>query len=250
MKFSKKKCKVLRITTKHTAKLDKYPIVFFGGQVLKVVESHKYLGVTIDRKLTWKHHIEATVAKAQASLRTILKLCNTKRGVSQRLLILLYESCVRPILEYASEVWGDVSKTNAHKLTRVQHLALKASLGVNRRSHTGDVCVEAQVPPLEPRRKIQVLKFWKNLHIHPRPLTKCLTELPSNKRLRKKQRHSFLEKVTRNMRELNLSHEEVLSLTKDQYAQFVHDLWKSHRQNQGRVDERSTVSPKKTLHDN
>ena len=65
MRFSKKKCKVLRITNKHKAKLEEYPIVFFGGQVLKVVYSHKYLGVTIDSKLTWRLHVTATAEKAE-----------------------------------------------------------------------------------------------------------------------------------------------------------------------------------------
>jgi len=239
MQFSRKKCKVLRISNKHTSKLDEYPIVYFGGQVLKVVDSHKYLGVIIDRKLTWRKHVEATAEKAEKSLRLILRLCDTKRGVSQRLLILLYESCIRPILEYASEVWGDVSRTNAQKLTSVQHHALKSSLGVNRRSHTVDVCIEAQVPPLEPRRKIQVLRFWKNLHVHPRPLTKYLTELPAKKRLHKKQRSSFLERASQIMRELNLSHEDTLALNKDGYKEHVRDLWKKHRQARGRGDGRS-----------
>ena len=239
MRFSKKKCKVLRISNKHKSKLEKYPIVFFGGQVLELVESHKYLGVIIDSKLRWREHIIATAEKAEKSLRLILRLCNTRRGVSQRLLILLYESCVRPILEYASEVWGDVSKTNAQRLTTVQHHALKASLGVNRRSHTADVCVEAQVPPLEPRRKIQVLRFWKNLHLHPRPLTRFLMELPGRKRLQNTLRSSFLERVEKIMKETNFSQEKVLSLKKEQYKTCERSLWKKQRQQRGRRDDRS-----------
>ena len=239
MRFSRKKCKILRITNKHKAKLDKYPIVKFGGQVLKVVDSHKYLGVTIDSKLTWRQHVTETAEKAEKRLKLILRLCGTRRGVSQRLLILLYESCVRPILEYASEVWGDVSKTNAQRLTTVQHHALKASLGVNRRSHTADVCVEAQVPPLDVRRKVQVLRFWKNLHLHPRPLTTFLSELPTKKRLQKKHKNSFLERATKIMSELNFSHEKTLKLNKDQYKTIVRNIWKRDRPNLRRGDERS-----------
>ena len=178
--------------------------------------------------------------KAEKRLKLILRLCNTRRGVSQRLLILLYESCVRPILEYASEVWGDVSKTNAQRLTTVQHHALKASLGVNRRSHTADVCVEAQVPPLDLRRKVQVLRFWKNLHVHPRPLTTFLQELPAKKRLQKKQRNSFLERATKIMSELNFSHEKTLQLNKDQYKTCVRNMWKRERPKGRRVDDRSS----------
>ena len=60
---------------------------------------------------------------------------------------MLYEACLRPILEYASEVWGDVSRASAYRLTIVQHHAVNSSLGVNRRDHMAGVCVEAQVPP-------------------------------------------------------------------------------------------------------
>ena len=240
MSFSKKKCKLLRISNRQKSKLEQYPIVFFGGQVLKLVDSHKYLGVTLDSKLKWREHTIATAEKAAKSLRLILKLCNTNRGVSQRLLILLYESCIRPILEYASEVWGDVSKTNAQKLTSVQHLALKASLGVNRRSHTADVCVEAQVPPLEPRRKVQVLRFWQNLHVHPRPLTRFLTELPDEKRLKKKHRSSFLERVSQVMKETGLSHNRVIGLKKQEFQTCTKNLWKQQRKLGGRRDERNS----------
>ena len=108
----------------------------------------------------------------------------------------------------------------------MQHHALKASLEVNRRSHTADVCVEAQVTPLEPRRKIQALRFWKNLHEHPRPLTRFLTELPERKRLQRTMRSSFLKKVLR--------------LKKEQLRTCERNLWKKQRQQGGRKDERST----------
>ena len=90
MRFSFEKYKVLRITNRKTKKLDKYPIVLFGGQVMEVVESHKYLGVTIDRALTWQTHVKATVEKAKGRLRLILQLSGSRKGVSQRLLIMLY----------------------------------------------------------------------------------------------------------------------------------------------------------------
>ena len=239
MRFSFKKCKVLRITSRKPKSLEKYPIVLFGGQVMEVVESHKYLGVTIDRSLTWKHHINATVEKAKKRLRSILRLCSSRRGVGQRMLIMLYVACLRPVLEYASEVWGDVSRTNARKLTTVQHHAIKSSLGVNRRAHTADVCVEAQIPPLEVRREIQLLRTWKNMHLFPRPLTKFLAEIRPQQRLRSKQRNSFLERAAQLMEELKFSHEKIMKLKKDQYRKIEHNLWRLHRSQSVRDDQRS-----------
>lgn len=247
MRFSLKKCKVLRITNRQRRKLNKFPIVFFGGQVLEVVSSHKYLGVIIDRALLWRQHIEYIREKAEKRLRTILRLSNTERGVSQKVLLLLYESCLRPVLEYASEVWGDAAKTHLQKLTSVQHHALKACIAVNRRSHTEDTCVETQVPPLEIRRKIQLLRFWKSIHRYPRPLTAFLHDLTPQQRLRQKNRASFLERVSSLQNELNFSSEKMLSLSKTQLETIERNLWRQHRQTLSQKDSRSelyhTVQP-------
>ena len=55
------KCQLLRITDKHKIVDAHYMI---HGKRLKLVDSAKYLGVTLTKNLSWKNHIGIITAKA------------------------------------------------------------------------------------------------------------------------------------------------------------------------------------------
>ena len=61
MEFNPDKCKVLRITNKRNITISNY---IMRNQILEVVESAKYLGVFINKKLSWNKHIDYTAKRA------------------------------------------------------------------------------------------------------------------------------------------------------------------------------------------
>ena len=80
---------------------------------LKTVQHAKYLGVTIDSKLTWMEHIKITTHKANtalAFLRRNLKPC------SLYIKSKCYLGTVRPIIEYACMVWAPHTAQDIKKL--------------------------------------------------------------------------------------------------------------------------------------
>lgn len=162
--------------------------------------------------------------------------------MAQPLLLLLYKTCVRPVLEYASEVWGDLSKTRAKALDTVQHHALTAALGVNRRSHRWDTCVEAQVEPLAVRRTVQLLRFWKSIHEHSRPLTQYLESLPQCDRLQREcHRFSYLERVHDLIARSGIPQNRAKSLTMQQIKTLTASLWRRHRKDTLQLELRSRI---------
>eukprot|EP00111_Clytia_hemisphaerica_P006322 TCONS_00018317-protein len=64
MEFHPGKCYVLCITNKHKIIDHTYTI---HGQNLKAVDKVKYLGVTISKNLSWKHHVSVITAKANST---------------------------------------------------------------------------------------------------------------------------------------------------------------------------------------
>ena len=112
MEFHPDKCKVLRITNKTKPLLCQYSM---HGTILQSVDTAKYLGVTIHKKLSWKHHIDSITKKANATRAFPQR---NLRGCPQDVKASCYKTYVRPIVEYASVVWDPVGFGN--KLSREQ----------------------------------------------------------------------------------------------------------------------------------
>jgi len=86
------------------------------------VQHAKYLGVTIDSKLTWKEHIKITTHKANAVLaflRRNLKPC------SSHIKAKCYLGSIRPIIEYACTVWAPHTAQDIDKIEMIQRRAAR-----------------------------------------------------------------------------------------------------------------------------
>ena len=71
------------------------------GEQLQEVSSHQYLGVYIENNLKWNRHTKHATEKASKVLNFIRRnFHNCSRTVKER----LYQTLVRPHLEYASIV--------------------------------------------------------------------------------------------------------------------------------------------------
>ena len=111
--FNTKKCKVMVFN-----RVGENPDTFLEGDRLEVVKAYKYLGVWFDTNLTWRLHKATILAKAKRRAYTMMGfgVCKILPAAS---CINLWEVLVRPILEYAGEVWGDGLWEEAEKLQRV-----------------------------------------------------------------------------------------------------------------------------------
>lgn len=88
----------------------------------------KYLGIYLDKKLTWKTHAEKISESAQKRLKLLKRLTATKWGCSRSTLNQTYKSYIKPVLQYGSEVLV-TSPNHASKLEKVQNQALRIITG-------------------------------------------------------------------------------------------------------------------------
>lgn len=87
----------------------------------------RYLGVTMDQRLTWKPHIVETVARARitrAKLYPLLKGGNTLSLRNKRTLI---KVVLQAQLTYASTAWGHAAKSHIKSLQAVENIALRTA---------------------------------------------------------------------------------------------------------------------------
>ena len=119
MKFNTVKCVQMTVSNKKKKILNNY---FLDNDILLKKEFIKYLGVTIDDKLTFRQHIQDKSKKATTILNMLKRnLYFAPKSVKCK----AYIACAQPILEYASSCWSPTSEKLKHTLDMVHHNAAK-----------------------------------------------------------------------------------------------------------------------------
>ena len=120
-----------------------------GTSDIPTTHSVKYLGVHIDSSLKWNTHITKITAKAYRALGLIKR--NLKYAPAKTKLI-AFKVMVRPILEYASQVWSPQMIGLSNTLEKVQNNALRWIFWL-RKMDSITLCRDANnIPSLSSRR--------------------------------------------------------------------------------------------------
>ena len=130
MEFNPDKCEVIRITNRRKRKI--FTNYSVQEHQLKKVKGAKYIGLTIDRTLSWNDHISNVTKKAnntRAFLQRNINRC------PEAIKTLCYQTFVRPIVEYVSTVCNPPTEKNIKSVENVQRQAARfTKIDYHRRS--------------------------------------------------------------------------------------------------------------------
>jgi glucose dehydrogenase len=79
---------------------------------LPYVYQVKYLGLHLDRKLTWHHHIFTKRKQLGLTLTKMYLLLGRSSQLSLPNKLLLYKTILKPIWTYGIQLWGTASTSN------------------------------------------------------------------------------------------------------------------------------------------
>ncbi|KAK7871524.1 hypothetical protein R5R35_010330 [Gryllus longicercus] len=96
-----------------------------NGKLIENVDTVKYLGLHLDKKLTWKKHISIKRKEAELKSRQMIWLIGRKSCLSLGNKILLYKTILKPIWSYGIELWGTASHSNIEIIQRFQSKCLR-----------------------------------------------------------------------------------------------------------------------------
>ena len=101
-----------------------YELADLSGKTseLTQVSTTKDLGVTLDKNLNFKEHMNSIIKKANGVLFTIKRTLVTR---NRETIMPLYKALVRPLVEYAQEVWAPHQRGDIERLEKIQRRATK-----------------------------------------------------------------------------------------------------------------------------
>ena len=161
--FNETKCKILHLG--HNNQKFNYFIGKDSNRIkLEETTLEKDLGVHVDKDLTFEQHIDKITKKAASKCARILKNFTYR---SQDVLVPIFKTIVRPILEYANSAWSSGLRKNINEIEKIQksytkHIFQVKHLGYEQRLE------KLKLPSLEYRRfrgdLIQTFKIARNLY--------------------------------------------------------------------------------------
>jgi hypothetical protein len=100
------------------------PNILVDGTPIERVTECKLLGVMLNNRLTWHTHVDTIYKKACSRLHFVAQLKKTKMPASE--IIKVYTTLVRPLLEYACQVWhGGLTDQQVTLLESIQERVMK-----------------------------------------------------------------------------------------------------------------------------
>ena len=168
LKFSTIKSEVVHFWRDIRGGADRdYPTLTLYGKDIPKRETARFLGMILDRKLSWRPHILSLKGEAMRSLNVLRTVSRINFGPDRKTLLRLYWAVCKSKLEYCSQLYSSAGSTVLKELDTVQNEALRICTGAFRSSPATSLQVEAGVPPLNLQRDEQCLRYLLRLESCP-----------------------------------------------------------------------------------
>ena len=157
-----KKCKLILFGTKKTVKKFQNINIHIDGCKLEIVDEFKYLGVILDKHLTWGPQLENVKTKI---LRNFHVLRRTRPFIDKNIAIVLYNTMVQSYLDYCNVVWLNLNSRQVKQLQTLQNRALRLVLNVDNRYHRRNLYDELNIDCIDVRvKKSLLILIFKMIH--------------------------------------------------------------------------------------
>ena len=157
--FNPLKTESVTFSRKHDREI---PPINFDETIVKDVEAHKHLGLTLQTNGKWTNQIKETTTRANKRLEVLKSL---RFRLDRRSLEKLYLSYIRPILEYGDIVWDNCLQQEKENLETLQIEAARVVTGARKRTRRQLLYRDTQWETLAERRNNhKLLMFHKMKH--------------------------------------------------------------------------------------
>lgn len=126
------------------------PAIRLEGEEIPVKSQAKYLGVIIDKRLSWTPHVREKTKKTINALAMCRRAVGKTWGLKPRVMRWIYTGIIRPMLAYGGLVWAtNLDQTKIRELTKVQRLACCMTTGALHTTPTAAMEIILQLPSID-----------------------------------------------------------------------------------------------------
>ncbi|XP_043262640.1 uncharacterized protein LOC122403273 [Colletes gigas] len=140
--------------------------IYLQGNKINTVQTIRYLGLTLDKKLSWKPHINAVIQKCKNILKVMRYLSHTIWGADREILLKMYTTLIQSRVEYMGIVYQKENRS-ATQIYTICNSAIRLAIGAHRTSPTKSLYSEAGIIPPKFRAIYNILKYAHKIKTQP-----------------------------------------------------------------------------------
>lgn len=157
-----------------TMKRDECPPVTINGTQLKQETSAKYLGIHLDRRLTWQKHIFSKRKQLGTKFRQMYWLMGRNSELTLENKTLIYKTILKPVWTYGIQLWGTASNSNLEILQRFQNKVLRSIVNAPWYVTSSSIEKDLQMPSIREEIKRHSSNYSDRINEHKNTLAKQL----------------------------------------------------------------------------
>lgn len=142
------------------------PPVSLYNENIPQAEDAKYLGIHLDRRLTWQKHIWSKRKQLDIRLRNMYWLTGGKSQLSPTSKILIYKTILKPIWTYGIQLWGTASNSNVEILERFQNKTFRTMLRIPHYISNKIIQMDLNIPTVKEEIVAYSKKYQARLSTH------------------------------------------------------------------------------------
>lgn len=161
------------------------PIALNGKEILPS-DSAKYLGIHIDKTLTWRTHIWKKRLQLNLKFKSYYWLLGRNSQLSLDNKLLIYKVIFKPVWLYGIQIWGTASNSNISILERLQSKILRTITNAPQFITNAEINIDLKMNTIKSEIVRASEKYLVKLEMHPNSLAlNLLDNSEDNRRLKR-----------------------------------------------------------------
>jgi hypothetical protein len=161
------------------------PVVYINNEPLPQPEDVKYLGIHLDKRLTWHKHIFTKRKHLGITLTKLYWILRHKSKLNLSNKLLIYKVAIKPIWTYGIQLWGAASTSNSEILEHFQLKALRLITDAPWYVQNAIIRRDLQVPSVKEEIRCLSAQYNTGLCTHPNLLVTQLLKPSAFSKLRR-----------------------------------------------------------------
>lgn len=132
---------------------DKKVDIKIGNTELETVRVYRYLGVQLDRSLSFGTHMREITRKINDRLSMLKVISGIRNGGHPQSMLPIYQALVRSVFEYGGTIISNAAKTNLNKVVTVNNQCLRRVTGCTKTTPINTLLAISAQQPIQCRQE-------------------------------------------------------------------------------------------------